>query len=329
MLTPEQLQEQIGNPDQPTAHPPPKNGLKASAINTYRSSIRKVWDEQVDAGHNALGWDHIHTKSTKALIKGVQERTKKMRRANYEEKVGAEDSPFQNIGVVDDVQMELFFLGINACPQTTFTSLRNRYAFLSNFTSILRNESQHIAELSDCRCFTIQRRDEDPMLIRMMKVATGKTVKKDGPSQFGRAMRHKDVFKCSLGAEALYLLYRFETKQEFCWTDEDGELQYLNVLDNRVWFDIKLLTEYDSVVPDANKTSISDNTFRNALTAVFKKLGIHASHTCHFGRATGPLHLEFVELPQEMIRLLGKVPLPLCAASFPSLVMTNTFSVDR
>ena len=48
-----------------------------------------------------------------------------------------------------------------------------------NFAAILRNESISLAEFSDCRHFIVQRKeDHDPMLVLLLIIGTGKTIKK-------------------------------------------------------------------------------------------------------------------------------------------------------
>ena len=179
--------------------PFPEDAVGYSTLNTYRSTVRGIYEIQVENGDNTLLWDsQIHLKSVRNLFAIVSERNKVMKKLQHAEKIDSEDSPFQNFQEVPVIAREYLLQGIGATCRTIFTSLRNRFAFLSNFASILRNESQHLADLSDTRCFMIQREDDhDPILIKLMKIATGKTVKRDGPSQFGRAIRHKDVFMCS------------------------------------------------------------------------------------------------------------------------------------
>ena len=68
------------------------------------------------------------------------------------------------------------------------------------------------------------------MMIRILKISTGKTVRRDGPSQYRRATRHKDVFQYSIGAEGLYLLYRFHTNGEFQIDDDhSGDINFLDL----------------------------------------------------------------------------------------------------
>ena len=64
-----------------------------------------------------------------------------------------------------------------------------------------------------------------------------------------------------------------------------------------------MLTEYGA---KDNEKRLEDTNFRKAIKKIFRKLRIHANHTCHFGRVAAPLKLEFEELSTDLIRLLGK-----------------------
>jgi hypothetical protein len=63
------------------------------------------------------------------------------------------------------------------------------------------------------------------------------TTVKHCKKQFGRSMRHKDVWRCSIGAFALYLLFCFHKSGEM----DDGIRP--NFANNKEWYDIKILTD--------------------------------------------------------------------------------------
>jgi hypothetical protein len=226
---------------------------------------------------------------------------KRVAKQSYAEKVEAEASPFPCYNQISEVERAYWLQGCSSgtpiCSRKTFCSLRNRFNFLMNFTAILRNESISMAELSDCRHFFVKRKeDEDPMMIFLLAIGTGKTIKSDGPSQFGRATRHQDVFQCSVSALAFYLLFRFSMHGEFCETNMP------DMRENKSWFDVKVLTEMGG---DAT-TQLTQRRFQNSVRDLFLMLGISSSHQGHFGRVTAPVFLEFKELPQEFIKMLGK-----------------------
>ena len=82
------------------------------------------------------------------------------------------------------------------------------------------------------------------MLVKLMKIATGKTVESDGPSQYGRATRHKDVFQCPIGAEAVYLFFHFDCTREWFMESNLSDYCFPDMHFNKAWFDIKLLVEH-------------------------------------------------------------------------------------
>ena len=134
---------------------------------------------------------------------------------------------------------------------------------------------------------------------------TGKTVASDGPNQYGRATRHRDVFQCSVGAFGFYLLHRFDVNGEF----EEG----FDFKHNEAWFDKKVLVEMGTGDCD---TMMTQRPFRDSVKEVFTELGITANHLAHFGRVTAPVFLEFKELPPELIKILGKFFFSRCCCCF-------------
>jgi hypothetical protein len=227
-------------------------------------------------------------------------RKKRIKKKNYAEKVEAETSPFHSYNQIGEVEFAFWLQGCTAgatvSPRKTFCSLRNRFNFLMNFTAVLRNESITLAELSDCRHFFVQRREDiDPMIIFLLCIGTGKTIKSDSPPQYGRATRHMDVFQCSISALGFYLLHRFDVNGE--WTNPP------DFRENSSWFDVKMLTDFGG---ESTKT-MGQRPFQQAVKDVFGELGICANHHGHFGRVAGPIYLEFKELSPELIKVLGKL----------------------
>jgi hypothetical protein len=120
-------------------------------------------------------------------------------------------------------------------------------------------------------------------------------------------MRHKDVHRCSIGAFAFYLLFRFHKSGEF----DDGVRP--NLSKNKDWYDIKILTDGTT---QENKKELQKRTYTSAMKKIFKKLQIVSSHLGHWGRVSGPVELEFEEVSPEYIRILGE-----CAPRFCLIVV--------
>ena len=104
------------------------------------------------------------------------------------------------------------------------------------------------------------------MIIFLLTIGTGKTIKSDSPSQYGRATRHMDVFQCSVSALGFYLLHRLDVNGE--WTNLP------DFRDNSAWFDVKLLAEFGG---ESSKT-MTQRPYQSAVKDVFGELGICSSH---------------------------------------------------
>ena len=103
---------------------------------------------------------------------------------------------------------------------------------------------------------------------------------------------------CPVGAMAFYLAMRFDVTEEF------KEFTMLNWLDNRSWFDIKLLVDASTPFVDRTK-AMKNDTYSNGIKSVLETLGIRSNHWVHLGRVTGPKILEMVEVNADEIRRLG------------------------
>jgi hypothetical protein len=111
-------------------------------------------------------------------------------------------------------------------------------------------------------------------------------------------MRHKHVWLCSLGGIVFYLGFRFAQTKEFdSYTAEDW-------LDNKKWFDIKLLVDATRSDADHSKP-MANNTYADAIKATLKSLNIPSNHWVHLGRTLGPKILELLEEESDDIRRLG------------------------
>jgi Centromere DNA-binding protein complex CBF3 subunit, domain 2 len=107
-------------------------------------------------------------------------------------------------------------------------------------------------------------------------------------------MRHMDVTSCPVGAYAFYLMYRFSVSMEMSPPPD--------FTDNESWFDIKVLT--DATRRNAKK-GITDQVYGRAMKRTLQKIGIESNHYAHIGRVMGPKYLEFQEMSQDEIRIMG------------------------
>ena len=119
-----------------------------------------------------------------------------------------------------------------------------------------------------------------------------------GQNLFGRVMRHKDVNMCPVGALAFYLAMRFYRTNEFdSWTGD-------NFMENRSWFDKKLLVDCTRSDTDLDR-SMHNNSYKKAIKSVLEELNVPSNHFVHLGRTLGPKLMEMLQMSSDEIRLLG------------------------
>jgi len=151
------------------------------------------------------------------------------------------------------------------------------------------------AELSDFLALRVPKKDKDvhPMFLMINQIDIGKTT--HGRTQYGRATRHKDVNLCSVGSLAFYLSWRFYNTREF------HEFSLDDWLDNKTWFDVKLLAD---VVGDA-KLAMNNDSHSDKLKAVLHHLGLPTGDLCHLGRKLGSKLLDMLEEEMREIKRMG------------------------
>ena len=279
---------------QATKIPDPDNPVGPVTMNTYKSVLFNIYQYQYANGIINETWKHIFDGKCRDLIKMVKERSHRIRRANYKEKLNGEFAPFTTYQHFEKCEEWLWFHGEKSC-RSAMKALRNRFAFINCYKELLRHESLFLGELSDLLHLEITRSmEEDPLFISILQIEQGKTVS-TGSRQYGRALRGKDVKTCPVGALAFYLFFRFRQSGEM----DDGNRP--NFCENSSWFDIKLMSDGSL----ENKKQMQKNTFTEQVEEMFANLRIISNHTGHWGRVAGPAALEKEELDQSLVRILG------------------------
>ncbi|KAG7362818.1 centromere DNA-binding like protein [Nitzschia inconspicua] len=277
----------------------PKVCLGLASIMSYKAALQKFHADQRDDNINNCSWqDHVWLAKCEKLIKVVKGRKQRVKRANYDEKVDHEMSPYGALDHIDQIENALFQMGCISDSRSILSSLRNRFTFLFTTGGILRGESVYMAELSDLLHATVQRtRDPHPVTVMILQMATGKTNK--DLKLYGRVARHKNVNLCSIGALGFYLMYRFHYTGE--WDNPP------DFLDSKSWFDTKLLIASDSRrgSPSNHNQRISDKSYAKAIKKVCKSLGITTRHFVHIGRVLGNKESEIMEDDDNLRRTLG------------------------
>jgi hypothetical protein len=117
-----------------------------------------------------------------------------------------------------------------------------------------------------------------------------------GRTLYGRATRHIDACLCPVGALSFYLTMRFNMTHEF----EDFLLS--DWLDNKKWFNVKLLVDPSG---GAYEKPMSNDSYAKAMKLILFALGIVALHLVHLGCNLGPKILEMLEEESDWICQLG------------------------
>lgn len=273
----------------------PEYPVGFETVNTYKSAVRDIWAKQVAAKANSVSWDLIYDCRSKHLLNMVKDRKERIRQKNFGEKLDGQFAPFTTVDQVHNIEEWFWNKGMKKPSRSVLTSLRNRYTFLMCYNGVLRHETMFKGELSSLLALRIERaKNEDPMIVSILQLMAGKTVK-PGTRQFGRAIRAREVVDCPIGALGFYLLHRFFMSGEF----SDGERPDFSV--NKNWFEIKILTDGSR----KNTKSLKKNTYVDQIRQCFSDLDLATAHYGHWGRVSGAVKLEQEEVPPDLIKVMG------------------------
>jgi Centromere DNA-binding protein complex CBF3 subunit, domain 2 len=181
--------------------------------------------------------------------------------------------------------------------QAICTSLQHRFCLLYLTAAVLCCKSIYQADLLDFQGINVDQNSNDvhPLFVMIMQIAFGKT--NNGQSRYGRAIRHKDVTLCCIGALSFYLMMRFSVTCEF------EEFTVDDWCDNKKWFDTKLLVDVNS----ADKTKkLQNDSYGDRVKAVLQSLGLACNKLLHLGRGLGAKLLDLLEEFKEENRQMGQ-----------------------
>lgn len=275
--------------------PDPENPLGFSMVNQYKAAVRKLYDQQrIEYVNNRL-WENVCTPRVHELMTMVANRKRRIDRKNFTEKLDQEFTPFTTLTQMPEIEDWLWNHGKDSA-RSAFSALRNRFGFLQCFAGALRHEALFHAELSDLMGLIVPKKVEDDLFIFIMQMDQGKTIKEGGSRQLGRALRHKDVSVCPVGALGFYLFQRFRMTGEM----EDGKRP--DFCDNKDWFSTKLFVHCSQ---EDKRLEMKKKNFTDMIRECFASLKIFTRHYGHFGRVSAPALLELEEISHELIRILG------------------------
>ena len=139
--------------------------------------------------------------------------------------------------------------------------------------------------------------DVHPMYLQIHQISIGKTTY--GSVQYGRAGRHADVTRCSIGATAFYLECREGISNEF------GHMTKENWCDNKYWFDIKFLADVQG--PSTNtKEEMRADTYGDKIKTILESLGLPMNKVLHLGRNIGAKYLDLMEVDVNEVKRMGQ-----------------------
>jgi Centromere DNA-binding protein complex CBF3 subunit, domain 2 len=277
--------------------PKPEYPISLSNFEQYKAVFRKIYKVQIAKRVLSTTWDHIWQMGLDTLREHVKVRMPKAKKESYAEKLAGEFAPYAAVEEYPRIEEVLWEDSRTASGRRAVASgLRHRYCLLQLTSGILRCESLYRAELSDFLTIRPPKRaiDVHPMLLMINQIMQGKTNK--NRTLYGRTTRHINPLLCAIGAIAFYLCYRFWITQEFVdFTVDDW-------LDNRKWFDVKLLVDVAS--QDFTKPMQNDS-YAKRIKSVLTSLKLALCKLLHLGRNLGAKILELMEEEDEAIRRMG------------------------
>jgi len=296
-----QFPQEPGVQMNPADYPVPKQPTGYSTFAIYKAHFRKLYKVQVYEQKLPPIWDQLWGMDMDDLKNHVKNRAPRVKKETHQEKVAGEFAPCTIVERHGEIETKLWEDSVEATgnKQSINTALQHQYAgyALLHLTSgILRFESLYRAELSDFLCVRPPMQDKDvhQPFVMVNQIAQGKT--NHGRTLYGRATRHKDVALCCIGALAFCLSFRFYCTCEF---EDFSTLDWLN---NKKWFDVKLLADLNE---DKEKPMVNDS-YGSHIKKVLNFLSIICDKLLHLGRNLGGRILESMEAEQEEIRTMGQ-----------------------
>ena len=129
------------------AIPDPENPVGPETLNTYKAVLFNIYQYQYAHGIINDTWKHIFDGKCRDLVKMVKERTHRIRRASYKEKLNGEFAPFTTFQHFKQCEEWLWNRG-HKTRRSAMKALRNRFAFVNCYKELLQHESLFLGELS-------------------------------------------------------------------------------------------------------------------------------------------------------------------------------------
>ena len=98
--------------------PDPEKPVGYDTVHTYKCVARNIWLSQVSRGANLFSWDLIYDARCRELLSMVKSRRQRIRRANFEEKLDHEFTPFTSLDQVGQVESWIWNHGKHSTRQS-------------------------------------------------------------------------------------------------------------------------------------------------------------------------------------------------------------------
>lgn len=130
------------------------------------------------ANSNNLAWEHVRTSDVEALLKMVKNRRARIAKERYEEKLGADFTPYAAKDQLPIIEQKMWEDGCKN-TRTAYSTLKHRQVVLSCYSGVLRHESMYNGELSDLLCVSHKdnRSLASEQFIQVMQMGRGKSIK--------------------------------------------------------------------------------------------------------------------------------------------------------
>ena len=102
-----------------SAVPTPKDPVKPSTFALYKATMRRIFGIQKARQHLAIQWDDLWTNHLNLIHKIVKQRTPKIKKQTYAEKVTSEFQPYLFVDRYPDIEKELWWLAIASSTVVT------------------------------------------------------------------------------------------------------------------------------------------------------------------------------------------------------------------
>jgi hypothetical protein len=235
-------------------YPQPTKPIGRCTFDQYKAVFRKLYKYQKAIGVQSHHWDEIWQMGLEELGKHVKTRQPMIKKLTFQEKIDGEFAPYTIVEHYPSIEEELWKDSNDFSRRSVLSKLRDRYCCEHLTSGILRCESLTKAEWSDYLGITVpkQMTDVDDMYVMINQIDFGKT--NHGRTLYGRAIRHKDVKLCPIGALSFYAQFRFDCTGEFAhFTVHDW-------INRELWFNVKVLIDLNQ--PDKQKEMTSKRRWR-------------------------------------------------------------------